>query len=278
MARRTDLVPEDKKDSGLPRGTFSYSQYGAYQRCPKSYEYSYVDNIKTPPAALAFKGQVIHRGAEEAHLSIIRTNKIPEIEVIKAVVVDAFDKGKGEVETWEEGEDAGKTKDSAIRLYMTYHLKALPQVHPVAAEQSFVLYLDGTPITGYIDLIDRESAGTFAGIEDPGVPVVADLKVSKASWSQADIDKDAQFTLYSKATGISKVRVDNLVTLKNGPEYKRQTAIRNPRDYEILLEHMAETITLIKKGIFPKTAIDSWVCSGRWCGYWDKCRGKGLKK
>jgi hypothetical protein len=275
LARRTDLVPEDKKDPDLPKGTFSYSQYALYQKCPKAYEFSYVKNIKNPPSGLSFKGQIVHKGAEAAHRAKQAQSPL-ELEAGKAIVADEFERGKEEVLEWEEGEDEGKAKDLTVRTYQTYHLKALPKVQPEAVEQPFVLYLDSVPVVGYIDLIDRVGGSVHDGVEDLGLPVVADLKMSRQSWSQADLDKDPQFTLYSKVTGIPTVRVDNLVTLKNGPEFKQQTATRDRRHHLVVLEHIAETVDLVKKGIFPKTQIDSWACSEKWCGYWKMCRGRKL--
>lgn len=273
--RRKDLVPADKQDPLLPKGTFSYSQYSLYQRCPKAYEFAYIRNLRNPPAGVQFKGQIVHKGAEAGQRAKMAKRPLA-LEAGKALVADEFDKGKEAVEQWDEGEDAGKAKDAVVRAYSTYHTKALPAANPEAVEQPFVLYLDSVPLIGYIDLIDRVGGATHAGIEDPGQLVVADLKYSSKSWSQDQLDKSPQFTLYSKAAGISTVRVDNLVTLKNGPEFKQLTSRRDGRTYLTVLEHMAETVDLIKKGVFPKTAIDSWTCSERWCGYWRQCRGRRL--
>ncbi len=275
--RRPQLVPPEKLDPKLPKGTFSYSQYGLYQRCPKAYEFAYIKNLKLPPAGPQYKGIVIHRGVEEAHRAVILNGAVPKLAQSQAVVADAFEEGKEEVASWDDDINEGRAKDAAIRGYTAYHLSALPKVNPVAAEQPFVFYLDSMPVTGYIDLIDRKVErieGT--DVDDPGTLIVADLKVSKASWSQADLDKDPQFTLYSRVTGITTVRVDNLVQLKNGPEFKQKTAKRDGRTHLILLEHMAETAALIKAGVFPKTSIDHWSCSENFCGYWKLCRGRKM--
>ncbi len=266
--RRTDLVPEDKKDPKLPKGIFSYSQYSLYQRCPKAYEFSYVKGIKIAPNGALYKGQIVHKGVEFGH-RVKLANEQPNLEQIQGVVSDEFEKGSSEV-LWDEDDNKGKAKDVTIRCYTTYHHVALPKTNPVAVEHPFVIYIGSSPLIGYIDLIDSKRELPA----DPGLPIVADLKVTGSSWSQADMDKDPQFTLYSKVTGIPTVRVDNLVTLKKGIEFKQQTSKRDNRMYLTVIEHIDETMDLVKKGIFPKTAIDSWSCSEKWCGYWSMCRGK----
>lgn len=273
--RRQAIVPTDKLDLKLPKGTFSHSQYSLYQRCPKAYYFRYVMGFSSPPPALAHKGKTVHAGVERAHLHKMKTNESPDLNQMKAFVADEFDAGKDEVE-WGE-ESSGKIKDSAINSYAVYHTRALPKVHPEAAEQAFVFYLDQIPIVGYIDLIDRVTEENVTSeVEDPGQLVVADLKVSSSSWSQSDIDKDTQFTLYSRVLGIPTVRVDNLVNLKGGPAFKQLTSKRDGRTYLTLLDHMVETVDMIKKGNFPKTAIDNWSCNAKWCSYWSMCRGKQL--
>lgn len=271
--RRVQIVPPEKLDLKMPKGTFSHSQYSLYQSCGKAYYFRYVMGFSTPPAAAAHKGKSVHAGVEHAHLHKMATHDIPNLEEMKAVVADSFDEGKDEIQWGEDSE--GKVKDAAINNYAVYHHKALPKVNPEAAEKGFVFYLDSTPVVGYIDLIDRVTEENVAGdIEDPGKLVIADLKVSGRSWSQNDADKSTQFTLYSRVMGIPTVRVDNLVTLKSGPTFKQLTSKRDGRTHLNLLEHMVETVDLIKKGVFPKTSFDNWMCGERWCGFYGICRGK----
>lgn len=266
MARRSlPVLPEGFADPKLPRGTFSASQYGLYKKCPKAYEFSYVDGIKNPPSGIQLTGTTIHLGAETAHKHLMETQTPPTVEAVKAAMSDHFDVEQEAVASWEEGLDAGKTKDKAMRGYETYHAKALPTVRPMAAEQGFVKKIGVVPMTGFIDLIDAPK---------PGQLVVADLKHGSASWSQDDVNKDPQFTIYSIVTGIGQVRVDNLVFKKAGPDFSQKTAPRDAQAQRILVEDLEETVDLVKRGVFPKTSIDSWACSEKWCGYWTMCRGR----
>jgi hypothetical protein len=101
-----------------------------------------------------------------------------------------------------------------------------------------------------------------------------DLKTSSSKWTAADVEKDTQLTLYSIVYSTPFVRIDNLVPLKAGPAFHRLEARRDLQAKKILIEDLEETTDLIKAGVFPKTQIDSWACSQKWCGYWSLCRGK----
>lgn len=266
IVRHLPVLPEGFADPKLPKGTFSHSQYNLYKRCPKAYEFSYVLGIKNPPNGAMLRGTAAHAGAEAAHLYIKNHSKIPELEEIKATVSDTFDSEKDDVIKWDDDSSAGQTKDEALAGYTKYHRDALPNVKPIEAEKGFAKVVGTVPMTGYIDLIDAPK---------PGQLVVADMKTG-ATWSQTDINLDTQFTLYSAVTGISDVRVDNISYLKAGPKFSQKTATRGPMDFRNYVEDLEEVAHDVKEGRFPKTAIDSWQCSERWCGYWSSCRGRLL--
>jgi len=49
----------------LPFPTWSYSKLSLYEQCPRKYKFRYVDSIKTPKAAAASRGTMIHEGVED---------------------------------------------------------------------------------------------------------------------------------------------------------------------------------------------------------------------
>lgn len=284
-ARPLPDMPDDFTDKRLPKGRFSHSQYSKYKNCPKAYEFRYVQGHKGPSHGMMYKGVVIHRGAEFAlnakikmreHVltdpADIQAHRVTALREAEAIVADAFDKEVDTVAHWGDDGTSGRAKDSTIQAYQAFHLGALPTANPVAVEKAFAAWVGTVPMIGYIDLIDRVQL--FGDKDDPGTEVVADLKYSGASWSQADIDKDPQFTLYSLVEKKAAVRVDNLVSLKKGPVFKQFTGVRTEHDKAVLVEDIEETVDLIGRGIFPKTSIDSWACSERWCDAWELCRGK----
>lgn len=273
--RHLPVVPDDFKSPHLPTGLFSHSQYSLYKKCGKAYYFKYVMGFKAPMKAAPYKGIVIHDGAEFS-LGKKKEKIAVSLEEAKAVVSDSFDRGKDDIEDWgEEDKTAGGAKDVTLLGYEAYHKSALPLMNPRAVEKAFAIRLGGTlPVIGYIDLIDTEKM--FDDDMDPGVPVIADLKYSGSSWSQADADKEPQFTLYSIAERIDKIRVDNVVPLKKGAVVKQLASSRTTNDKNILIEDYLETAELIRQGVFPKAPIDHWGCGPKWCDHWHRCRGKNL--
>jgi putative RecB family exonuclease len=267
MARRNlPVLPDGFADPGLPKGTFSASQYGLYKNCPKAYEFSYVEGIKQPPSGAMFAGVTVHAGVEAA-LNFKKENdmRVPDLAQIHATLSDEFDKGKDDVVTWEDGLDAGTTKDKVLRLYRGYHTVVLPGTKPIAVEQAVIKRIGTVPTVGYLDSLD---AGK-------GFVELVDVKSSKRAWSQADADKSPQMTLYSVATGIDAVRIDNLVARESGStDCKQLSSTRDAQAKRNLVEDYEETADLVKRGVFPKTTLDSWMCNEKWCGYYGMCRGR----
>lgn len=269
--RRLPVVPDDFKDQRLPTGLFSHSQYSLYKKCGRAYYFRYVEGFRGFQKATPYKGVMIHKGAEYSLEK--KKDKLPTVlEEAKAVISDAFDRDKKEIEVWEDDGNEGRAKDSVMEAYSGYHRQALPLMNPQSVEKEFAILVGDVPTIGYIDLIDKEKL--FDDDFDPGVTVVADLKYSGASWSQADADKDPQFTLYAIVEGVDKIRVDNLVQLKKGPTLKQLASTRTAQDKNVLVEDYVDTANMIRKGIFPMASIDSWGCNEKWCDHWYRCRGK----
>jgi hypothetical protein len=272
MAKRSlPVLPPNFEDNNLPNKTFSVSQYNQYKKCGEMYRFRYVDGIKIPPNSAMFQGTVIHSGAEFSLQQVI-DKKLPNLTEATQLVSDTFDAEKDTVNDWGEHVNAGRAKDKTVAAYTHYHREALPKIKPEEVESSFAVKVGTVPTIGYIDLVDR--VFEFNDAADPGELVIADLKYSTASWSQEDIEKDPQFTLYAFVKGLARVRVDNLVELKAGPQFKQKSSFRDKQAKQLLIEDFEQTTDFIKKGIFPKAPIDSWQCTPKWCGYWSRCRGK----
>lgn len=267
------VVPDEIKDPQLPKGVFSYSQYSTYKKCGEAYRRQYIEGHRTPPTPGMLQGTLVHVGAEEAHLAMIETGKVPELEAVQAIIKAKFKTESKEVVDW--GED--KPEDilaKALKVYEAYHTLGLPKLRPIAAEKPFAMKIGTVPMQGYIDLIDTVSVVLEEGKDPVDTPIVTDMKTSAATWSQNDADLDPQFTLYSIVENVDTVRVDNLVSLKAGPKLVQITSKRDAHAKRVFIEDLEETVDLVKRGIFPKTSIDNWACSKKWCGYYTLCRGK----
>lgn len=270
MAARKLVIPDGFGDPGLPKKTFSHSQYYEFKKCPKSYEFRYVIGQPGKKTASLARGVSIHSLVEHAVKEKIDGRVVPYAEMMERAV-EEFRREQEAVEDWEE-DSPEQVSRTVVDSYTAWHTYALPKLNPVAVEQGFAVNVGAVPMVGYIDLID---AVRIAPEEDsPARQVVVDLKTTTKSWSQDQVDKNTQLTLYSHVTGLPEVRIDQLVQLKKGCEYRPVDGKRDEAQRQVFVEDLEETVDLIKRGIFPKTSIDNWACGPR-CSYWNMCRGKG---
>lgn len=270
--RQLPVIPPELYDDKLPYGRFSNAQYDMYKRCPKQWEFRYVKGLKRPPRGDMVRGLAVHAATEVSHLYILENKALPPLDLPMQAAFERFDTDAKEVEKWDDPPHV--VKNVSLSLVKHYHQHALPYVKPITAEEPFVAKVGIVPMIGFIDRVDLEASPPQGGVEDPGQVVVYDTKTSATKWSKRDVDTDSQLTLYAIVKGAYNVGVDNLVPLKGGPAYHRLTSTRDKHAKQVYIEDLEETADLTKRGIFPKTSIDHWMCSEKWCGYWSLCRGK----
>lgn len=265
-------------DPKLPKGFFSNSQYNSWLICGKAYEFKYVQQIGTPDYASTSRGSAVHAGVE--HMLRAKLDKKPVVvEEGLAVVTQTFEEKAKGVTDWGD-EDAGKVKDTAVKLFKTYTTYALPKINPVAIEEGFAKKIGDVPMVGWIDLIDEQPAIQVPGMsaEDAAMApkrlITADLKTGKAKWSEKEVALDPQLTLYSHVKGTPNVRVDQLIDHKKAPTFLQAESTRTPKDAEILVEHVNEVAEFVRKGVFPMTSIENWACNKEHCSFYHLCRGK----
>jgi hypothetical protein len=233
-----------------------------YRRCARQYEYRYIKNIKQPPGIAMTQGSAIHKGAEVTHRHTIEHGVPLPLEQATASVADTFENMSQMIEDW--GEDfPGPIKDRTVQHFRTYYVSATPLIKPKAVEYAFASKVGTVPMVGFIDLIDEAN----------DVEVVSDLKFTGKKWIEQKLRHETQLTLYAHITGISRVRIDFLLDYKAGAKYVPIRSERTPDDAKLLEEDIQATVEYIKRGVFPRCDPTEWVCSERFCGYYQKCRG-----
>jgi hypothetical protein len=255
----------------------SPSQVGMYQRCPRQYEYRYVRELVDPPGVSMVKGTAIHKGAEVIHRSMIDTGKPVDFKEGAEKVANCFAAESMFIENW-EGFAPGVVKDAAINGYGAYYRHAVPRIKPVHAEKTFAIKVGVVPVRGVIDLVDSVPDDQMALENDPENPrlveVVSDLKTTAKKWPEQKIRFTSQLTFYALAEGTNRVRIDFLIDAKAGIKYEQERSVRDARDIQLLIEDVEEVADLIKKGVFPRCDHTSWTCTPKFCGYYERCRGR----
>lgn len=267
-------------DPKLPKGFFSNSQYNKWLMCGKAYEFRYVMNESEPASLAMTRGVSLHSGVE--HLlkaKMANTLKVADaVSVAKDIAANSFEEKSGEITEWDDV-SKDSLKDLIVDMVDVYAKYALPKINPVAVEKGFAKKIGDVPVVGWIDLIDEQPALNVSRMSEdeaalaPKRRIVADLKTSSAKWSQNELDNDPQLTLYSLVEGTPDVRVDQLLLTKKKTFVSGESK-RTPQHAEVYTEHLNEVVDYVKKGVFPKTHLDNWMCNATKCPYYAKCRGK----
>ena len=269
--------PPNFMDDKLPKGVLSPSQFDMYRRCPRQYMHRYIEDRIQPPAVAMIKGTAVHHGAEVTHRHTIENGEPLKLEEAEQEVADVYDKESENVEDW-EGEDKDKEKDATLRNFRIYYLQAVPVIKPVKVEYTFAQFIGTVPTRGVIDLVDSVVNDEPTVMDDPDKPlpmveVVSDLKVTGRTWPDQKVRHAPQLTFYSIVEDTERVRVDLLLDQKSGTKYSPIKSFRTNTDKRILIEDVEEVTYLIKLGQFPRCDPTHWVCTPRFCGYYEKCRG-----
>ena len=247
----------------LPKEHFSFSQANMYQRCPKQYEFRYIEDIVRPPSVSLIWGSSEHIALELNNNHKVETKEdLPADDVVECFC-DTFDSKAKEISEWE-----GQTKDSVIEkgtaLTKEYMEIVAPEIQPEVVEQEFRITIpvddDEVEVLGYIDL------------EQPDI--TSDYKVVGKTKTQADTDSDLQLPLYDMVTNKGKAEFICLVKTKKPKIVRVATEITQQRkDWAVYT--LGEIAKAVSAGVFPPCNPAEWCCSEKWCGYWYMCRGKG---
>ena len=250
----------------------SPSRINTYLRCPKSYEFSYVHELKLPPAGVMVRGTACHEAARHNFAAKVQTGQDAPIADLLDVFSGVFDR---EVEgaKLRENENAGKLKDSGVKLTTIYRTERAPLIVPAVYEQRVILELEG--------------GDTFEGVVDLATAdhKIIDLKTASKKPAANTADNSMQLTAYGWAyyhltnvlpTGYA---LDFAIHDHEGKTDKAQARVltletqRTALDLDDFAEDVAGVFRAIKAGAFPRSTA-GWHCSPEWCGYWELCRGR----
>lgn len=250
----------------------SYSQINMFLRCPRQYEFRYVNGLKFPPGAALLLGKTWHAGIETNYKQKMETGKDLPIEQMKDIFSDNLNQSAEQEEyVFREGESLDSVKDVGIQITELHHKAIAPKVEPLLVEKEFRLPLKNRnkDLLGYIDLVDGKN-GIF----------IVDNKSKSKTPSQREFDGDLQFSIYSLAhrmiTGEleSGLRMDCVVKTKT-PKAVQLYTTRETNELVWVLDLIETVDDAIQTGVFPPSnPVSNFLCSEKWCGYWDICKNK----
>ena len=254
------------------RPHLSPSQLATYARCPKQYEFRYVDGLRIPPGAALSSGLGAHCAAESNNRSKLETRvDLPKQDLVEiadeAVKMIAADEGVW-VPPEQEGQAAQIFEDcrTDARDHAGYYAEAIaPDYQPAKVESWTRIELaTGWDFVGVIDMVDERQ-------------IIMDYKTTTKSKSQGEADDSLQLTSYYAMYHYSHgrpplgIQLDVSVKLKKGMSRQIIRTERTHDDVSALANRLTVVASAIQKGVFAPTDPSNWCCSPRWCGYWSRC-------
>lgn len=281
----------------LPKPYLSASSIGTLLKCPKQFEFRYVNGIVIPPGAALITGTAMHKTCETYYRdAMTSTTRLTESQAAELAVVsleEVLDSGEHTV-TSTEVEEAKNTLQTIAKTYVQ---EIAHNINPIAVEEE-VRYTSacGVELLAYLDL-RRElppSDEALKLLEETGVvdnEGLCDYKITSKKWSLGDLRNSLQFNLYSMITGIGHIEIHNMIKGSKGvkrlPQKPSVDGIVDIASNLRVLQHRFDGLQidyfenliesaarLITSGVFVPCDPTAWCCTPDWCGYWNLCRGK----
>jgi hypothetical protein len=259
-------VSETMSNQKAEKRYLSFTQIAMFLRCPRQYEFRYIQGLKRPPSGALVLGKSWHSAVELNYRQKIQSGTDLPITDVTDCFSDTFDRAFTEEVELNEGEDKGQLKDMGIEITSLHHAAIAPKVQPLLVEQEFNLDLGPDfPYTlkGIWDVIERDG-------------VIADNKSFSKIPTQSDLNKDIQLTAYATAYRAIYQKIEpglrlDCVIKNKAPKAIRLHTKRSNDDCRWFLGLIEKVAQAIERGVFfPNPS--SHLCNPRWCGYWDRCK------
>lgn len=231
----------------------SYSALDTFNRCPKKYQFQYLDKVRVPKKPELFFGSLIH---EVVQMALKKDPILPPIEELLA-----FYKSKWQEEVFSSADEAKQYfawGENMIRHFHNSHKPGLRNI--VAIEKRFLIPLGDHQLSGMIDRVDKLPFGAFE---------VIDYKTSKQLPSKDNLDRDKQLCIYHLAVeNLWPEAKDIRLTLYFLKHNSQMTTQRRPDEIEEIKKHIIETAGKIEKETDFPPKINAF-CD--WCEYGNLC-------
>ncbi|MFH1725580.1 MAG: PD-(D/E)XK nuclease family protein [Elusimicrobiota bacterium] len=231
----------------------SHSSIYLYLDCPKKWQFKYVDKIAEKPKHFFSFGKAMHTALE--YLYNVQTLPPPSLED----VLNHYH-GKWISEGYQNEQQEAEYKAQGVRMIEEYYGKHIEAFKiPYFIEYGFSLEVDGIPVRGFVDRIDK--------VGDDRIAIV-DYKTGKAI-PKSRVATDAQLTMYQMACEqMLGLKVDSLCFYHLPSQTALTVQPHSEEQVRALRERIVQVAGSIKAGNFdPKP--DERKCG--WCDYKPLC-------
>ena len=262
-----------------------WSHIDMLMRCPKQYQFRYVDGIVRPPGIALHVGSSVHEAVADNMRHKADSGHLLALGDVKERAAASLRKRWDEEGVWMNEDELargienmrGAAVDEAVSLTAQHHREVAPHIKPISAahvERPFVIRTKRP----------YDIAGTFDEVEAADI---RDTKTSKQGLQRGDVDSSVQFSIYALAAlldpeigkekghhafegepGTVDIKVD-VLNKKTGKSKTMRTQ-RDMKAIETALSIVDVYWKFVQTGVFPPST-NGWWCSSRWCGWHDQC-------
>jgi RecB family exonuclease len=224
-----------------------------YKECPQKYKFKYIDKIPEKPRHFFSFGSSVHQALEFFYG--VKTLPAPSLEEVvghyrERWISAGYRDEAQEAEYFEDGK-------AIIARFHEKHLK--DYALPFFVEYQFNLEVEGVPVTGKVDRIDKLPDGRLS---------ILDYKTGKAIPADR-VTTDAQLTMYQLACESLLGAEVGRLSFYHLPSLKEHVVDRRPPDLiEGLKGRIVSTAESITQGRFEPDPAEM---KCRWCDFKPIC-------
>ncbi|MDD5657255.1 MAG: PD-(D/E)XK nuclease family protein [Elusimicrobia bacterium] len=236
----------------LPR-PLSHSSIAMYRECPLRYKFKYVDKIPEKPKHFFSFGQSVHKALE-----FFYGGKAPPAPSLKELL-ESYQAGWVSTGYRDQAQEAEYFQDGKDILTEYHRRHARTFAVPLFVEYDFQFSVDGVPVTGKVDRIDRLEDGRLS---------VLDYKTGKPL-AAGRVQEDPQLTMYQLACESQlKAEVGRLI-FYHLPTHREHVVERRPEpQLDILRRRIVDTAEAIARDRFEPAPSEK-ACA--WCDFKGLC-------
>jgi putative RecB family exonuclease len=219
------------------------------------------------PDALEF-GSIMHRVLAEFYKHKLEGEIVPLLDL--QILFEAWWRKateSGPELTYKDGKDAEKLLQDGKNLLFAYYRK-LPRddFNVLAIEEPFRFTLPylPIPIIGVLDLVEEDESGAI---------IITDWKTASKSYSEEEVNKNLQLTVYHMAARANGYR-DREILMRfhcliktKAPKFEEYYTTRSEMDEMRAMKKIRHVWRGISKSVFIPN--ESWKCKG--CSYRNAC-------
>lgn len=241
--------------------------------CPAQWFRTQVIGDLKRPAAAAEAGTALHKGAEIGYTEKIKTGNLPPVSVLTDAVVEEWKTLNEKDVEYPAGEDFNSYETDIVKGITEYRNQVMEDINPVAVENRYSIKIDSPVVESISGTIDIDLDGGLADIKMTNKKPVLDKYVLQQSVYALLKERNGKKCDFAEIHNVKRGDTATRLSLNVEKEYARgwlNTILDT-------LESFNETGDVnLFRGSNPSA---NYLCSSKWCGYWDKCPFvKGLRR